>query len=61
MVRSCVASSEPERGNEWGFVTRADGKELWLALARLPDGSTLLTVREASGRNASRAAAQAAA
>jgi PAS domain-containing protein len=51
MVRSGAAASEPERGNEWGFVTRADGKELWLALARLPDGSTLLTVREVPGRN----------
>ena len=63
MVRSGVASSEPERGNEWGCVRRADGKELQLALARLPDGSTLLTVREATdhGRAQSRLAAQAAA
>lgn len=47
IVRSGVASSEPDRGNEWGLITRADGKPLLLSMSRLPDGSTLVTVREA--------------
>jgi PAS domain-containing protein len=46
IVRSGVAAGEPERANEWGLMTRADGRPLSLSLARLPDGSTLLTVRE---------------
>ena len=52
VVRAGVASSEPERSNHWGLVTRADGRPLCLSLARLPDGSTLLTVREVPAEDA---------
>jgi PAS domain-containing protein len=43
IVSSGVNSAEPERYNEWGTLTRADGKLLSISMSRLPDGATLAT------------------
>jgi PAS domain-containing protein len=36
-----LTSSEPERCNEWGKATRADGRTIALVMTRLPNGATM--------------------
>lgn len=38
-----VMSPEPERCNDWGRVTRADGRVMSLSMLRLPNGATVAT------------------
>jgi PAS domain-containing protein len=43
IVSAGLTSSEPERCNEWGKSTRADGRTIALAMSRLPNGATMAT------------------
>ncbi len=41
MVAAGIASNEPQRCNEWGKTTRADGRVMSLSMTRLPNGATM--------------------
>jgi PAS domain-containing protein len=43
IVSTGILSDEPERCNEWGKASRADGRLVSVAMARLPDGATVVT------------------
>jgi PAS domain-containing protein len=43
IVAAGLSSNEPERCNEWGKSTRADGRTIALTMARLPNGATMAT------------------
>ena len=46
IVSAAVMSADPERYNQWGKVTRADGKTIALTLSRLPNGATMIAFRD---------------
>ncbi len=46
IVSAAVVSADPERYNEWGKVTRADGRTIALDLSRLPNGATLVAYHD---------------
>ena len=46
IVAAAVASDNPEPYREWGYLTRADGREIHLTPTRLPNGATLVTFRD---------------
>jgi PAS domain-containing protein len=43
IVSAGVVSAEPERCNDWGKATRADGRVISLSMSRLPNGATIAT------------------
>ncbi|MBV8979016.1 MAG: PAS-domain containing protein [Alphaproteobacteria bacterium] len=43
IVGTGIQSAEPERCNEWGKATRADGRSISLSMSRLPNGATIAT------------------
>jgi PAS domain-containing protein len=43
IVAAGLNSCEPDRCNEWGKSTRADGRIIALAMSRLPNGATMAT------------------
>lgn len=43
IVSTGILSEEPERCNEWGKASRADGRLVSVTMARLPDGATVVT------------------
>ena len=43
IVSTGILSDEPERCNEWGKASRADGRLVSVTMARLPDGATVVT------------------
>ncbi|SRR5258706_8176885 len=46
IVSAAIASENPEPYGEWGYATRADGREIHLTPTRLPNGATLVTFRD---------------
>jgi len=46
IVSAAIASEDPESYGDWGYLTRADGRELHLTPTRLPNGATLVTFRD---------------
>jgi PAS domain-containing protein len=43
IVSAGIVSAEPERCNDWGKATRADGRLISLFMSRLPNGATIAT------------------
>lgn len=48
IVSSAASSTEPERFNDWGAVTRVGGKPLALKISRLKNGATLVKFADAA-------------